>query len=92
MTQIHTTVIGTYGTDAQGNFVAEHHLRLDPSYLTSILLRAYQKAEGFVVAEEDQLFSNLQPIGMGRNAVAVLWNGTQKMGWLAIDNGVHICQ
>lgn len=85
---IHTRVIGTYGTDAQGNLVAEHHIHLDPSDLTGILLRAYQEAEEFVVSEENQLFSNFQPIGMGQNAVAVLWNGIEKLGWLAIDNGV----
>ncbi|MBI1282394.1 MAG: PAS domain S-box protein [Anaerolineaceae bacterium] len=85
---LHAEVMGTYGTDAQGKLVAEHHIRLDPAHLTGILLRAYQEPEHLVVIEENQLFSNLEPIGIGWNAVAVLWNGVEKLGWLAIDNGV----
>ncbi|MEO8392594.1 MAG: PAS domain S-box protein [Chloroflexota bacterium] len=81
--------IGTYGTDAEGKLVAEHHLRFDPSALTSILRRALQQEEHFAVDEEAELFNEFKPIGMGWNAAAVLWNGTEKLGWLAMDNGVQ---
>lgn len=82
------TAIGTYGTDDQGKLVDEHHLHFDPSNLTSILLRALEKEERFAVDENAQLFSNFELIGTGWNAAAVLWNGVEKLGWLATDNGV----
>lgn len=85
----HTALaIGTYGTDAGGMIVAEHHLRIDPASLTGILMRALNKEERFVVDAHTELFSDSKSIGMGWNAAAVLWNGSEKLGWLAIDNGV----
>lgn len=83
------TAQGTYGTDTQGQVVAEHHLRIDPADLTSILKRALEREERFAVDEPAQLFSNLKPVGVGWNAAAVLWNGTDKLGWLAADNLVR---
>jgi len=80
---------GTYGTDAQGNLIDEYHLRFNPSDLTNILLRAFQRDELFAVDEEAELFHNFQLIGTGWNAAAVLWNGTDKLGWLCADNGVR---
>jgi PAS domain S-box-containing protein len=84
----HSSAIGTYGTDAYGMLTDERKLRLDPSHLTNILQRAFQKEERFALDEQAQLYSNFQPIGLGWNAAAVLWNGSEKLGWLAIDNGV----
>lgn len=81
--------IGTYGTDEQGCVVAEHHIRLDPASLTSILQRAWASPEHFAVDTDAALFANGEPIGTGWNAVAILWNGQQKLGWLAADNAVH---
>ncbi|MBI1281615.1 MAG: PAS domain-containing protein [Anaerolineaceae bacterium] len=57
--------------------------------MTTLLLRALQNKEGIVVDEEAQLFSNLEVVGTGWNAVALLWNGTEILGWLACDNGVR---
>lgn len=74
------SAVGTYGTDAQGQVVAEHEIRFDPKTLTGILMRAMQKDERFAVDEQAQLFSNFEPIGIGWNAAAVLWNGSQKLG------------
>lgn len=81
--------VGTYGTDAQGRVVAEHHLRLSPASLTGILQRALDSPEHFAFDTHAPLFSNGEPIGVGWNAVAVLWNDQQGLGWLAADNGVH---
>jgi len=83
------TVLGTYGTDIHGQVVAEHDLRIDPSDLTSILKRALEKEERFAFDASAQLFSNLKLVGVGWNAAAVLWNGTDKLGWLAADNLVR---
>jgi PAS domain S-box-containing protein len=81
--------IGTYGTDAKGNVVDEHQLRFNPGDLTSILQRALSKNERFIVDEHVQLYDKYQPIGVGWNAAAVLWNGQENTGWLAADNGVE---
>jgi len=81
--------VGTYGTDAQGKVVSEHHLSFEPAEFTNVLIRAMQSEEHAFIREEVTLFSNLQPIGSGWNAAAVLWSGTEMLGWLAIDNGVH---
>ncbi|MBI1282666.1 MAG: PAS domain-containing protein [Anaerolineaceae bacterium] len=81
--------VGTWGTDAQGHVVAEHDLRIDPSALTNILKRSLQKEERFAVDENTPLFSNFKQIGLGWNAAAVLWNGSEKIGWLAADNVVR---
>jgi len=81
--------IGTYGTDVQGNVVAEHQLQLAPSALTGILQRALVSPDHFAFDPQTELFSNGEPIDTGWNAVAVLWDDQQGLGWLAIDNGVH---
>jgi PAS domain S-box-containing protein len=83
------TVIGTYGTDPQGNLVPEHHLRFVPTDLTGILMRSFQQEERFALDESAELYSSEQIIGTGWNAAAVLWNGSDKFGWLAADNAVH---
>ncbi len=80
--------IGTYGTDPQGNLIPEHHLRFTPTGLSNLLMQALHSDRRVVVREEAPLFNNLQPIGKGWNAAAALWNGTEILGWLAIDNGV----
>ncbi|GIK67552.1 MAG: hypothetical protein BroJett018_53460 [Chloroflexota bacterium] len=82
------SVTGTYGTDAEGQVVAEHYLRMDPSSLTGILRRSMDSHERFRFEQETTLYAYFKPIGRGQNAVAALWNG-QVLGWLAIDNGVH---
>jgi PAS domain S-box-containing protein len=81
--------IGTYGTDIKGKLLAEHHLRFDPATLTGILERAMQREEHFVFDPDTELYSNMKVFGRGSNAAAVLWNGRDKLGWLAIDNGVE---
>ncbi len=85
----HSLATGTYGTDGSGNLVSEHHLRFDPGGLTGILMRALEKEEHFVLEEDAQLLDDHKPMSRGWNAAAVLWNGTEKLGWLAVDNGVQ---
>jgi PAS domain S-box-containing protein len=87
--QENSIAIGTYGTDAQGNLLDEHDLRFNPTDLTGILMRSLQRKELFALDESALLYSNHKVIGTGWNAAAVLWNGTEKLGWLAADNAVH---
>ncbi len=81
--------LGTYGTDAQGKLVAEHHLRFDPSTPTGLLSRAMAQDERFSYEEQAELFADLKPIGRGWNAVAALWKGSENLGWIAADNAVR---
>ncbi len=80
-------VVGTYGTDKEGNLAAEHHLRFQPSQLTGILQKSVERTERFAFHEKAELFANFEPIGTGQNAAAALWNG-ELLGWLAVDNAV----
>ena len=81
--------LGSYGTDTQGNVIAENHLELSPASLTGILQRALVSPDHFAFDEPTKLFTNGELIGEGWNAVALLWDGQQGLGWLAADNGVR---
>jgi PAS domain S-box-containing protein len=81
--------LGTYGTDRHGKLISEDSLRFNPSDLTNILYRAFHHNERFALDMDAELFDNYEAIGRGQNAAAVLWNGAERLGWLAIDNAVH---
>lgn len=85
----HDLALGTYGTNVQGQVVAEPHIRLTPADYGGILQRTLTSSDRFCFDEETLLFSNYQPIGVGWNAMAVLWDGQQSLGWLGADNGVE---
>lgn len=76
---------GTYGTDPEGKISDEHHVRFVPNP-NGILVRAFERSERFYFDENAPLYYALNTIGSGWNAAAVLWNGTQSLGWLVADN------
>ncbi|MBA3874572.1 MAG: PAS domain-containing protein, partial [Anaerolineae bacterium] len=80
---------GTYGTDAHGNLWPEHYLHFSASQLPGILQRAIQREDRFALDEDTRLSSDNLTIGMGWNAVAVLWDGSEQLGWLATDNAIR---
>ena len=82
------TASGTYGTDIYGTVIDEHHLRFSPGK-GGVMWRAFQGMERFCFDDNMPLFNNRQPVGIGWNAAATLWNGTQSIGWLVTDNFVH---
>jgi PAS domain S-box-containing protein len=78
--------VGTYGTDPQGNLVDERDLRFVAA-TDGIMGRAFEREERFYIEENAPLTgSELESVGSGWNAAAVLWNGTQRLGWLVADN------
>jgi PAS domain S-box-containing protein len=81
--------IGTYGTDGQGKLSPEHHLKFDPRTPTGILSRTLTHEERFSFDAHAPLYSDMKLIGWGWNAAAALWKGTENLGWLTVDNGVH---
>lgn len=84
----HGMANGTYGTDEHGQVVAEHHLRFEPAGPIRVLMDAMERTERFAFFDQVPLYSNLEPVSFGWNAAAVLWNGEQTLGWIAVDNGI----
>ncbi|MBK8025081.1 MAG: PAS domain S-box protein [Chloroflexi bacterium] len=81
-------VVGTYGTDAEGRVLAEPHVRIDPKDMSAVLKATLDRRTRFAFLEGAPLFYNAQPIDVGQNAAAALWNG-ELLGWLAVDNARH---
>ncbi|MEO8607988.1 MAG: ATP-binding protein [Chloroflexota bacterium] len=81
-------VVGTYGTDMQGNIRDEHELRF--SLDDNILVMESLNSKLHVAVHRDaNLWDNQVVVGSGWNAMAMLWNETSAIGWLAADNLVH---
>ncbi len=79
-------VLGTYGTDAQGNLRDEHHWRIpydDPEIIK--VLRKHDRR--LVVRKTHVLTDEIEmPAGEGWHITALLWNGDKGIGWLVVDN------
>ncbi|MBX3084521.1 MAG: PAS domain S-box protein [Anaerolineae bacterium] len=76
---------GTFGTDEHGKTSVEGHIRFTPSS-HGCMMRAIRREERFYYDEQVPLNANNQPVGIGWNAAAIVWNGTQCLGWLVADN------
>jgi PAS domain S-box-containing protein len=77
---------GTFGTDPQGRLVDERAEHLTPAP-DGIMMRAFHQAERICIDEPTPLYNGAhQQVGTGWNAAAVLWNGTDGLGWLVADN------
>ncbi|MCL4265548.1 MAG: PAS domain S-box protein [Anaerolineae bacterium] len=76
---------GTYGVSATGQIVDEHDLFVPPDERHLELIRAKGHS---ILYEDAPLFTGGQVTGRGWNAIAVLWDGAQGIGWLAADNGL----
>lgn len=78
------TMIGTYGTDAQGQLSDERDFRQvvdDPERLHILQDKLLYKAW-----ENSTLYARGEPVGQGWNALSVLWDGDRGFGWLSADN------
>jgi len=80
--------IGTYGTDSLGKLSSEQHIQFRPSS-TEVMRQALLRAERFIYEKTTPLYTALKHTGAGWNAAAVLWNGTESVGWLVADNGIN---
>ena len=79
------SVLGTYGTDTDGQIRDERTFRMIPD-ADDILLQVLEHAERFCVVEAAPLHDYEQAMGVGWNAAAALWSGSQMVGWLVADN------
>lgn len=79
---------GTYGADNQGVLISEYGKAFDPAGYTQILLRAFRQPGRFCYDEDVPLYLGGEIIARGWHAAAVMWNGSQTLGWVTADNAV----
>lgn len=77
--------VGTFGTDVEGRLRDERAFSFVPSP-SGILIRALNRVERLYFDEPTPLYDDGEAVGSGWNAAAVLWNGTESLGWLVADN------
>jgi PAS domain S-box-containing protein len=80
--------IGTYGTDPQGNVVAEYDLRHKSTELPELFLKVLNRQDRFAFSTDTALMEYKQQFAVGQKVVSALWDG-EILGWLSADNGVN---
>ncbi len=80
-------MIGTFGTDDQGEIRDERDFRqiVNDERLLTIL----SGQENLGVWENTELHDIGKVVGTGWNAMSVLWSGEKGIGWLAADNHLN---
>jgi PAS domain S-box-containing protein len=84
------TIMGTFGTDTQGKLRDEQHIAFPIEDLIPEVMGMFERKErlvsrdGVVVANPNYELDD--PSLIGWNAVALLWNGNEGVGWLSTDN------
>jgi|GEM_PF-983474 len=78
-------VVGTYGVDTQGQVRSERDLRM-PLGTNNMLVEALHNRSHVAVRHDTELWDYSTVTGRGWNALALLWNETNAIGWLASDN------
>jgi PAS domain S-box-containing protein len=77
--------VGTYGTDAQGQTIAEHHItQRAADVYPPHAFRAQRSLTHFHEGELTDSLNQMQ--GRGWNALAALWHGDKVLGFLSADN------
>ena len=77
-------MLGTFGTDDQGEIRDERYFRQEVDRPQIFEVLNSQSRLGFW--EETEILDEHQPIGQGWNAMSVLWDGHEGIGWLSADN------
>lgn len=81
---------GTYGTDEHGNTIDEQHTQYDLHQLEPQYLEALSNEEcTLMVVEDVPLYTVGQVVGQGWNAMLILRDGNDTIGWIAIDNYIN---
>ena len=81
---------GTYGTNEQGQTVSEHHTQFDLHQLEEGYINAlFEGKESLVVLEDAPLYTAGNVVGQGWNAMLILRDGDEVIGWIAMDNYIH---
>jgi PAS domain S-box-containing protein len=78
-------VVGTYGTDNEGNVRSESTLLLPITELDTFAAML-QERQKILVREDVGLWHDYSVIGQGWHITVSLWNGDRIFGWLVADN------
>jgi PAS domain S-box-containing protein len=78
-------VVGTYGIDTHGQLRNEHNLRFSIEN-NQMVREALSSQRHVAVLHDTDLWDYSDVIGKGWNALALLWNQSKAIGWLAADN------
>ena len=85
----HSTMIGTYGTDNDGQTTDErlvHHAIVAPSGLHTVV----SGAESFRLYKNAPVYrADGEEVGLGDRIAVGLWNGETVIGFLSMDNFIH---
>ncbi len=78
-------MVGTYGTDANGQITDERTYRrpLSPESSLWALLKEQKRIN---VIEDAELYLSGERVGQGWRATSALWDGQAGIGWLSADN------
>lgn len=79
-------MVGAFGTDTQGNIRDERAFQLRLTEDDNWVWESLNNKQRMSVRLDVPLYDEQQVVGHGWNAMVSLWNGTQSMGWLAVDN------
>jgi PAS domain-containing protein len=77
-------MIGTFGTDTEGNLTDERYFRQDR--INPELEQILTNFEQVRVWEDRILYHAGNKVGRGWAMMAALWDGDQSVGWLSADN------
>ncbi|MBA5764386.1 GGDEF domain-containing protein [Vibrio sp. 404] len=81
---------GTYGTDEVGETTDVHHTQYDLHQLEEAYINAlFEGKDSLVVLEDAPLYSDGTVIGQGWNAMLILRDNTDTIGWIALDNFIN---
>ena len=81
---------GTYGTNEKGQTISEHHTQYDLHQLEDDYIEVIFDEERTVVLVEDApLYTAGKVVGQGWNGLLVLRDGSETIGWIAIDNFIN---
>jgi PAS domain S-box-containing protein len=81
------TIMGTFGTDEYGQVRDEQHLAFSLEKVFPHVLDVFNRRERIISQNGGVINDGIYEIDpTGWNIVAILWNGTEGIGWLSADN------
>ena len=88
--QSNYSVSATFGTDEEGNTTDESHLSYDMENMVSEMLQATFDSDSYLaVVQDTPLYTGKSVVGCGWNAMVILREGENVIGWVALDNLIN---
>ena len=80
-----STVVGTYGTDLEGNLSDERVVRF-PMEISSIIKDFVEEKKLYLSSPNGDLYYFGNIVGKGMNALIPMWDGQEVIGFISVDN------